>query len=294
MTWAILSILSALCWSVVNIIDKYVLNKWIREPFVVLIIIGIIGLIAGGGVYFIYGFQPLSYFNIFLALVTGILHLGSYVFYFKALKIEEVSRVVPLFYLSPLFILFLATIFLGEVFTPLKYLGIILLVIGAILISSKNILKISFSKSFYWMILSAFILSINSVLIKYLLNFADYWTIFAYERIGIVIGAIPIIYLYLPELLTTIKRHGKKVVTTLSATEVLNLLAVLLITIATSVGYVTLVNALASVQPFFVLFLTVILSIFYPSILKEEIKKSIVFSKLLAVVLMFVGAILIT
>jgi len=32
----------------------------------------------------------------------------------------------------------LTTIFLGEIFTPIKYLGIFLLVIGAVSISSKN------------------------------------------------------------------------------------------------------------------------------------------------------------
>jgi len=144
------------------------------------------------------------------------------------------------------------------------------------------------------MILSAIVLSVNSILIKHLLNFTDYWTIFAYERIGILIGAIPIIYLYMPELINTVKEYGKKVVIVLSSAEILNLLAVLFITIATSVGYVTLVNALSSVQPLFVLLFTVTLSIFYPSILKEEISKSAISLKLLAIVLMFIGAILIT
>jgi uncharacterized membrane protein len=278
----------------VNIIDKYVLSKWIREPFVILIIVGIIGLIAAGGIYFLYGFQPLSNINVFLALSAGILHLVAYAFYFKALKIEEVSRVVPLFYLSPVFLLFLAAIFLGEIFTPLKYLGVILLVIGAMLISLKNFSTISFGKAFYWMICSALFLALNSILIKYLLRFTNYWTIFAWERVGNGIATIPIFYLYLSELLITVRKYGKKVISLLSVTEVINILALLLITIATSVGYVTLVNALASIQPFFVLIFTVILSVFYPSVLKEEVKRSIIFLKILAIILIFVGAILIT
>lgn len=292
--WAILSISAALLWSVVNIIDKYVLSKWIREPLVVIIIISFIGLIASGGVYFIYEFQPISYFNILLALLAGVFHFFCYILYFKALKIEEVSRVVPLFYLSPLFILFLAAIFLGEVFTPSKYLGILLLVIGAILISLKNLSKISFGRAFYLMVLSAFTLAINSVLVKYLLGFTDYWTIFAYERIGAAIGSIPIIYLYLPRLIDIIREHGKRVIAILSVAEFLNLLALLLITIATSIGFVTLVNALSSIQPFFVLVLAVILSTFYPFFLKEEIGKSVILLKLSAILLMFIGAVLIT
>jgi hypothetical protein len=56
---------------------------------------------------------------------------------------------------------------------------------------------------------------------------------------------------------------------------------------------VTLVNALASVQPFFVLAFAVALSIFYPKILKEEIGRSAVALKLIAIAMMFAGVILI-
>lgn len=291
--WVIFSILAALCWTIVNIVDKYVLTKWVKQPFVVIIIFEFIGLLASIIVYFFRGLSPLSNFNIFLAILAGIFYLLMAIFYVKAVKIEEISRIVPLFYLSPLFILLFAGVFLGEIFTPLKYLGIFLLVIGALLISFKNLSKISFSKSFWLMILSTFSLSLNQLLTKYLLNFTDYWTIFSWERIGAAIGLIPLVYIYLPDLIDTVKEHGKRVVMAISVNETLNLFGVLFITIAVSVGYVTLANALSSIQPFFVLLFALILSRFYPSILKEEISKSTVFLKSIAVILMFVGAILI-
>jgi len=72
------------------------------------------------------------------------------------------------------------------------------------------------------------------------------------------------------------------------------LFGILFSIIATSISYVTLVNALSSVQPFFVLLFTVLLSIFFPHIIKEEINKSIMFLKVLAIILMFIGVILVT
>jgi drug/metabolite transporter (DMT)-like permease len=57
---------------------------------------------------------------------------------------------------------------------------------------------------------------------------------------------------------------------------------------------VTLVAALSSVQPFFVLLIAVVLSVFYPKILKEEIGKSAVLLKAVAILVMFAGAVLIT
>jgi len=292
--WVIFSILAALCWAIVNIVDKYILTKWVRQPIILVIILAIIGLIASIIVYFIYGFSYLSYFNIILAFIAGIFYILMAIFYFRAVKIEEVSRVIPLFFLSPLFILIFAGIFLGEVFILSQYLGIILLMVGAILISSKGLSRISLGKAFWWMMLSVIAISINALLTKYLLNFADYWTIFAWTRIGAAIGIIPITYIYLPELINTVKQYGKKVVAVISANETLNLFGILSVTIAVSIGYVTLVNALSSVQPFFLLLFAVILSIFYPSILKKEIGKSVIFQKLLAIILMFIGAILIT
>lgn len=249
--WVIFSILAALCWAIVNIVDKYILTKWVRQPIILVIILAIIGLIASIIVYFIYGFSYLSYFNIILAFIAGIFYILMVIFYFRAVKIEEVSRVIPLFFLSPLFILIFAGIFLGEVFILSQYLGIILLMVGAILISSKGLSRISLGKAFWWMMLSVIAISINALLTKYLLNFADYWTIFAWTRIGAAIGIIPITYIYLPELINTVKQYGKKVVAVISANETLNLFGILSVTIAVSIGDVTLVNALSSVQPFF-------------------------------------------
>lgn len=294
MSWILFSILAAVCWATVNTVDKYVLTKLVRQPFVPIIILGLVGLIVAIIIYLIYGFSPFSYFNIFLAFLVGTSHILMTFFYFKAVQIEEISRVSPLFYLSPLFILILAAIFLGEVFTPLKYLGIFLLIIGAILISLRKPTEIRLGKAFRWMILSAFTLAVSQILTKHLLNLADFWTVFGYSRIGEAIGLIPVAYIYFPELINNIREHGKKVIAIISINEVINFSGVLFITFAVSIGYVTLVNALASAQQFFVLLFATSLSIFYPSILKEELSKSVVSLKILAIILMFTGAILIT
>ncbi len=294
MSWILFSILAALTWAIVNIIDKYVLTKWVRKPIVPVMILGIIGLLASFLVYLFRGFSELSLLNIALSFIAGTFYILAIIFYFKAVKIEEISRVIPLFYLTPLFVLIFAAILLGEIFTPIKYLGIFLLVVGAILISSKNFIKLSFGKAFWFMVLASLTLSVNAIITKYLLNFADFWTIFSYTRIGTIFALIPIFYFSFSDLVSTVKEHGKKVVGVISLNESLNAGGILLITIATAAGPVTLVNALSSIQPFFVLLFTVILSVLYPKILKEEISKSTVLVKLIAIILMFIGAILIT
>ena len=291
--WIFFSVLSVLCFATVNIIDKYVLTKWIRQPLVLVVLLGIFNWMSAITIYFIRGFSYLSNFNILLILIAGAFSLSAGLFYFKALKVEEVSRVTPLFYLSALFISLFAAIFLGEVFTPLKYLGIFLLVFGAIFVSSKNPLKLGFSKALPLMLLSVTAASASSLLVKYLLNFTDYWTVFSYLRIGGGIASIPIAYIYLPSLISTVKKYGKKFIVVITINELMNLSAMLFFVIAISLGYVTLVSAIAGVQPFFILLFTVTLSMFFPSIIKEEIERSVVFIKLLAIIIMFIGVILI-
>ncbi len=293
MSWVLFSTLAALIWAVVNIVEKYILTKWVKEPIVPVIILGTVGLLTSFLIYLFHGFAKLSFFNIGLSFIAGIFYILAIAFYFKAVKIEEISRVVPLFYLTPLFILVFAWIFLEEIFTPIKYLGIFLLVAGAIFISSRNFIKLSFGKAFWFMVFASLILSLNAVITKYLLNFADFWTIFSYTRIGAALGLIPVFFTF-PGIISALRKYRKKVIGTMFLNESLNTGSVLLITIATAVGPVTLVNALSSIQLLFVLLFSVILSIFYPEILKEEVRKLTILLKLLAIILMIAGAILIT
>lgn len=293
MSWIYLSILAALIWSVVNIFDKYIISKLVEKPIVPVIVMGTIGLIASAAIFIIRGFQPLSVVNILLAIVAGIFYVLMTFLYFHAIKIEELSKVIPLFYLTPLFILIIAAFFLGEIFTPLKYLGIILLVVGAMLISLTK-LSFSFGKAFWLMVLASIVMAINQVITKYLLGFSDFWTIFGYIRIGAFAALVPSIIMNIESFKSIYRKQGLKPFGFITTSESLNMLGVLFITLAAATGFITLVNALSSVQPFFVLLLTVIISIFYSQILKEEIGKSIVTRKVVAIVIMFVGVILIS
>lgn len=292
--WIILAVIAAFIFAICNVVDKFVLTKWVRQPFVPVIIMAFIGLIAGLIVPAFHHLGYLSAVGILLSFVAGIMFILGSVFYFKALQMEEVSRVIPLYYISPLVVMLFAAIFLHERLTGLNYLGIILVVFGAIAISSKSLGQIKLGKAFPWIMLSVLGYVSNQVLTKYLLNFTDFWTIFFYIRIGALIGAIPIIYIYFPELIRTVKQFGSRVVSLISLNESLNIISVLLITVAISIGSVTLVESLQSVQQFFVLVIAIAVSVFYPRILKEELGKSVIALKVLAIVSMFVGVLLIT
>ncbi len=291
MSWILFSVLAAFIFAVVNIIDKLILTKWLKTPIIPIIAQGIIGFVASLFIYFTYGFSELPYSLIFLAAISGIFNILTIFFYLKAVKTEEISRVAPLFFINSLFVLIIASIFLGENFTAAKYLGMSLLIAGTILISIKKSLKSSFGKSFWYIILAALASAICAVITKYLLNYSDFWTIFAYARIGTIIVLIPVFYSNFPEILSSIKRMSMKSLSMISANEILNLIGILFVTVASVSGPVALVKSISSTHPFFVFVFAIVLSIFYPKIIKEEIGMSTLSLKFIAIVIMFFGMI---
>lgn len=294
MTWILFSILAAFFWASGNIIDKFVFTRWVIKPIIPVIVGGVIGLLASLIIYLTQGFVALSDINIFLGILAGVFYVVSLTFYYKAVNIEEISRVVPLYYLMNFFIVFFAFIFLGEVLTPVKYLGVFFLAMGAILVSQKDSIKLRFNKAFWFMVLSSGTFALSAIITKYLLNFADYWTIFAYLKGGAIVALLPIIFLNFNGLIDTIKKNSNKAFGAMAASETLNVLAGLLLTLAISVGSVTLVTALSSIQPFIVLVFSLFVSIFYPTIFKEDLKKANIFIKIIATLLIFIGVVLIT
>lgn len=297
MSWALLSILAALIWAVGNIVDKFVLTKWVRQPIVPVAVFCFGGLLASSLIFLFRGFSELSPSNVLLAFLAGSFYFLAQIFYYKAAKLEEISRVIPVVYTAPLFVLILAAVFFGEVFGPKKYFGIFLLLGGAVFISSKTDSRFAgtkvFSKAFCFAALCALMLALTVVLTKYLLNFADVWTTFSYVRVGTFLALIPAFWFYSRDFASFFKESNLKSVGFMALSSTLTLTGLFLFTLATSVGYVSLASALTSIQPFFTFILATIMSLFLPAVLKEENNGALMFKKILAILLIIVGGILI-
>ena len=105
MDWILLSILAAISFTCANIIDKYIIVKWFKNPIVPIISTGVVGLLASIFIYFTWGYSKLSILEIIITILSGTLTMFAIFLYLKAIKLEEISRIVALFYFSPLFTL---------------------------------------------------------------------------------------------------------------------------------------------------------------------------------------------
>ncbi len=282
MSWIALSIWAGFVWALGSISDKFVLSKLVKKSVVPVIMTGAVGFIGGIISILVKGLEPLPLTHLLLALLAGFFFIMFAIFYFKAAQIEEVSRVTPLFYLSTLFTALIAGIFLGEIFTFTKYIGIALLFAGAMLISLRKPYSIRLGKAFWFMVLMAIFFASNWVITKYLVTTSDVWTVFAYTRIGGFITLLPIVWINRSALKETYAETKLKAYSIMTIKEFVTLSGVLSVTIAATSGYITLISALTALHMLFVLVFTIFLSLFLPRIIKEDLDKNTVIIKVIA------------
>jgi drug/metabolite transporter (DMT)-like permease len=204
---------------------------------------------------------------------------------------EEISRVIPIFNIVPLFVLIFAFIFLGETLKLINYFGALLIIAGAILISSNKRTKIILNKTVGLVIISSILYAFNAIITKYVLGFTDFWTAFFYEYFTVILIALPFLFIWRKDILSLAKKH-KKTTIFIALTEIFNIFGTLFITIGAANGPVGLVRTLQSIQPFFVFFFVLIIGKF-SKVYNEDNSKSIILLKTIAIVLLFAGVILI-
>jgi drug/metabolite transporter (DMT)-like permease len=215
--------------------------------------------------------------------------------YFKALTVEEVSRVVPLLQLTPVFVLILSSLILHEALAPQYYVASGLLVFGGTLFAIRLSKGIRLSLAFYLMILSSFLLALYSVALKYLFSIQDFYTIFIWVQIA---GFITF-FQFIPfkpfrrSLITTYNRTSKQIGVILVAEQALAYVAVYAYNYAISQGPVTLISSVGATQPFFVLVFATLLSYRFPRVLREDLTRMDIALKALGLVAIFVGTYLI-
>jgi len=296
MSWIFFAFLAPFLWAGCNVLDKFLLSKKFKNAFSYQVWIAsmIIFPIVLLPIFFKISFNyPIFIFGI----VIGIIDLISFFIYNKAMLIEEASRVIPLSYLNSIFVLPLSFIFLGETLTPIKYIAVLILMSGSILISYKGMEKKKrvFSPAIKFIILIAFFWASMAVAEKYILNFIDPISLLYSMIIGFFIGGI--ISLISKKIrknyFEMIKIVDKKIFVLTILNIFLSYSAFFLFFNAISIGFVSLVVGISSIQPFIVFFYMTLLTLFFPEIIKEKIDKSTILLKLIAICFIFIGSYLI-
>lgn len=292
MDWLLFAIAGYFFYALTNIISKVMVTNHIRDIYVYTFIASLFGLIPLILIP-VFGFTVPGVSYIIIALISGMLWLYSLVPYFKALKIDEVSRVIPIWRFNPFFVLMISFVLLGEVLGPYDLLAFFLLMGGGILVSMKRVGDgFHISRAFYLTVFSAFMLGASHAVSKLVYNNVPYIEGFVLIRLGSVIAGITI--LLLPgcarKLAGTWKGIGSNVKLSLLLLATIQFTAIAIINYAITRGPVSLVTAAGGFQSLFVLILASLLSFKLPHLLTEEVRSGVIVQKVFAIVLLVFGS----
>jgi drug/metabolite transporter (DMT)-like permease len=191
MPWYIFALLAPILFSVSNYIDKFLLEKRIRDPFAITALTALFSGILGVGIGIVTGWKPIGGLGIWIAMAAGILLVLYLLPYFEALKREDASRVIPLFGFIPVFTLVLSSLFLHESLAPRQIVGIFIVVAGGFVLSLRRIEgRILRPRPALWlMLLSSVMYGVVSILFRFVARDVGFWTILSWEYIGKGVGA---------------------------------------------------------------------------------------------------------
>ena len=312
MQWFILAFIASILWAVVVIVDKFILTHYIKDAVSYQVFLTLTML------PFLIFLLPFTSHNtnsstpIILPVIIILLGVAMglvYVLYNKALLIEEVSRVTPLFYLSPLFVLLFSFMFIGEGLSLRRYLGIGLMVFSAISVSvslrrrNRDSRRQSHSHSLHIVLSPALLMILvldimnagKDVISKLILSHLDYLSYLFWFLLGNIAGR-PFLLL-IPhnreKTLMIIKTLPPKVYLLSFISSSLAWTGYVLYFKAVSMTYISLVSAIPTTQPFLVFIFATLLGLFYPGLIEEKTDRRSLTIKGIAAVSVLIGAYLI-
>ena len=309
MQWYILALIASTLWAVVVIVDKFILTHYIRDAVSYQVFLALTMLPF---LIFLIPFTPHTNSPTSIVFPLVIILLGValglvYVLYNKALLIEEVSRVTPLFYLSPLFVLLLSFLFIGEGLSLRRYVGIGLMVFSAITVSvslrgrnrdrhsHSHSLHISLSPALLMILVLDIMNAGKDVVSKLMLSHLDYLSYLFWFMLGNIAGR-PLLLL-IPhnreKTLMIIKTLPPKIYLLSFINSTLAWAGYVLYFKAVSMTYISLVSAIPTTQPFLVFIFATLLGLFYPELIEEKTDRRSLTIKGIAAVSIMIGAYLI-
>ena len=270
MEWFYLALLNPAIFALINILDDNMLKGIYKTPYFGTIVTGLFALLPLLGLFFFkIAFPPINI--ILVALTAGFILIITYFFYFKALEVETPSIIVSLWLSSVAIVPFLAYIFLNEVFNFNQYIGIILILISSFILS-VNFKELKFSKAAIFMIIASILSAFMVILEKYVYSFIDFYSGFVFISFGIGIGAL-FFMVFFKEGRKFPKQffHSRKWLWLFILTELINIFGVFLVNYTISKGPVSLIEAIAGIQPLYVLIFSILLYPFFPKYFRDAV-----------------------
>jgi drug/metabolite transporter (DMT)-like permease len=300
MTWLIFAFSGPVLWAASTHMDKYLVERYFKHSNVAVLLIftALIGLITLPFIWFLapQAASP-GLTEAALMAFSGILYMGAMLFYLRALQSEEASVVALFFQAAPLFGLLLGYAVLGETLSPTQLAGGGLIIGGTVLVSLRSDLRTHFNWRLAALMLAcALSLAVSSLIFKMFALRDEFWPTTFWMFVGEALfgAALLAVGSYRKQFMDLLRQNPVAVLSINAVNELINLAGSLGTRYALLLAPLSLVQAIGSTTTLFVFGFGVILSVFFPTLGRENLSRRELLHKGLAAVLVAAGAALVT
>lgn len=293
MNWASTVILSSAILGVVNVNDSYLLSKRLPGLRTFLMPSGVIHLLFALILLYLFPLsEDITAWAMLAVVASGITRTVGVVILLYNLKREDVSRVIPIVHTSPVFVAIIAVPLLGETLYYLQWLAIVIVVAGAVMVSAeKNPLGSTsqMGRPFLLLFMASLLFAVADITRKYALFYMSFWNGFSLTTICMAIGFIliaarPHVFRQLKDMK---QRNSSLALLTLG--ETLAVIGIVLSFLAMKGGPVSLVATILGSRPVFVAIFSLVLSYFFPRLLRMSATKKIMALRMAATAMIVGG-----
>jgi drug/metabolite transporter (DMT)-like permease len=305
MGWLAFSTIAYFIIALEVILDKFLLSsKRISHPVIYAFYSGILSSFALVFL-FPFGWHMIGFLYLISAIAAGIIFAYGILALFYSIEKGEASRVTTVVgAVVPTVAYFLSLVILREILPGAKIMGVAALIAGGILISLElgKKRKRIFFPGFYEAILAGVLLALAYTLFKKFYGGDNFINVFIWTRLGVFIGALS--FLFFPgwrraifNSLSKFKRPSGNHKTSgllFVFTKCLGGVGSIILQYAFSLGSVTIINALISIEYTFVFLLGIGFTFWRPEIFSEKIDKKSLLQKIAAIIIVAAGVMLVS
>ncbi len=290
MSWILVAAAAYFLNAITPIIDKFLLGDRIPNPTAYTFYVGVLSIVAVVAAPL--GLMWPGTAQFLVSLASGALFLFGLFAFFVALKRQEASRVIPVVgAFVPLVVSVLAFLLLGERLDRYQVIAFVLLVLGGVLISVERGTRRLSPRGILMPLAAAFLMGSSYVLLKGLFDYQPFVSGFVWTRVGSFLAALALLIPSFSRRAIVQSTRALKIKTTglFIFNKTLGGITYLLLNFAFFLGSVTLVNAMQGIQYVFLFLFTIILSRFFPNVLKEELTAPVLAQKFAAILIIAAG-----
>ena len=291
---------STITFAFISALDKILIARFTPNPRTFIVMVGLTQFILAVAILPWVEWSGYTQADVALAVVSGLTSGGYLVLMFWVMGTQDVSRVVPVTSTYPIFVAILAQFLLGEQIGLLAWVGVVVTVAGAALMSLGPTARPGDRGRgqllpFTLLIFASLGFGLSQVFSKMVADDMDVWTLFFWRAIGN--GAACVAFTFKPggmgDLISTLRRPAS-VGLILFTEGALVFVALSFLLGAIYSGPVSLVSTVMATRPLFVFALGIILSIGVSNVLNEPLDRKILVIKTLSIVMTVGGVAAVT